>query len=246
MSFWYAVTEFPFYMFKKFAAGMLFFSWWTVAVLNFLGAIPFAYAIFKIKSLDCFEKRFVAFALTSLIILMAVASLDGIHLRHLINIQGLLAIAAVIGLIYLKSRTSLLKTRYIGVAAIILLLLPYRFPSLEMELNDNYIRLENNKMVYELIRQSTAPDAVIVSDASDAVWWYCDRRSIWIPVIYDDFRKLTEITRVDYVYLENTPEFVERLDNGELLDFLTRYAIVDGSDFGWGLYETVENSGMRP
>jgi 4-amino-4-deoxy-L-arabinose transferase-like glycosyltransferase len=237
MSFWYAFTEFPFYVFKKFAAGVLFFSWWTVVVMNFSGAIPFVFAVIRMKFLETIERRFAAFTITSLFILIALSSFDGIHLRHLVNIQGALAIALVIGLIQLKRELRFKGSKYIGIAAVILLLLPYRFPALEMELKGNKARIENDKEVYEIIKKATPPDAVIVSDASDGVWWYCDRSSIWVPVLYSDLKTLTEITRVDYIYLENTTEFVGRLNNEELLDFLTSFSIVDGSSFGWSLYE---------
>ena len=246
MSFWYAITEFPFYVLKKFGAGILYFSWWTVVVMNFLAIIPFIFAVVRMKFLDDIEKRFVGFAVMSLALLIAVSSLDGIHLRHLINIQGILVIAATIGIVRIREFLSFGNAKYIGVAVVIILLLPYRFPSQEIELNANYFRVRGNKEVYGLIRNTTEPDAVIVSDASDAVWWYCDRRSIWIPVVYDDLKKLAGMTEVDYIYLEDTPEFVEQLSDEELLDFLVSYSIVDGSPFEWGLYENIDNSGLRP
>ena len=116
------------------------------------------------------------------------------------------------------------------------LLLPLRFPYAELELMDYADRIEKNKDVYRIIMERTEPGAVIVSDASDAVWWYCDRPSIWIPVIYEDFKRLLEIQRVDYIYFENSTEYLGRLDNDDLLDFMTTSSIVDGTPFGWSLY----------
>ena len=123
--------------------------------------------------------------------------------------------------------------------AIILLLLPLRFPYLEMELKVYTDRIEKNKDVYQIITEKTEQEAVIVSDASDAVWWYCDRPSIWVPVLYSDFKTLLEIQKVDYIYFENSSEYLGRLENDELVDFLTISSIVDGTPFGWSLYRII-------
>jgi hypothetical protein len=233
----YALANFPFYVFKKFIAGNLFFSWWTVVVLNFFGAVPFVYALWRIKRFSDIQKRIIGFAVTSLIILIALSSLDGIHLRHLVNIQGILVIVLVLGYILFRQQARFLRNRYIQAAALILLFLPLRSPFLEMELLNNADRIERSKQVYEIIKEETEKETVIVSDASDAVWWYCDRNSIWIPVVYGDLKKLLEDSRIDYIYFERISDYMDRLEDRDLVDFLTRTSIVDGSPFGWSLYK---------
>jgi hypothetical protein len=237
MSFSYALVNFPFYVLKKFIAGNLFFSWWTVVVLNFFGAVAFIFALIRIKDSGGIKRRFIWFGATSLLILIALSSLNGIHLRHLVNIQGVLIVVLVLGYIRFREHVKLFRNRYIHVAALVLLLLPLRFPFLEIDLKNNADRIENNKRVYEIIRENTEEGAVIVSDASDAVWWYCDRSSIWIPVVYGDLKVLLQNHQVDYIYFEKISDYTDRLDDRDLIDFLTTTSIVDGSAFGWSLYK---------
>jgi hypothetical protein len=236
MSLWYALAHFPFYVLKKFIAGLVFFSWWTLIALNFFGAITFIYSVLKRNYFDSLQKKFICFGVTTLILLVALSSFDGIHLRHLANIQGILIMISILGLIRIKERIPLFRNRYLWIAAVVLLFLPIRFPHLESELISYAERVKENKEVYNLIREYTQQDAVIVSDASDGVWWYCDRPSIWVPVIYSDFKTLLEIQKVDYFYLENSTDYLEGLNDDELLDFLTNTAIIDGTPFGWSLY----------
>jgi len=237
MSFFYALTNFPFYVLKKFAAGILFFSWWTMLILNFFGVVPFAFALIGRSYLNSLQKRFIGFTVASLILLVALSSFNGIHLRHLINIQGALVIMLVSGFIQLKEHLPVFRKRYLWIGAAVLLLLPLRFPFLEIELKNNADRIEKNKNVYSIIKEKTASEAVIISDASDAVWWYCDRTSIWIPVIYSDFKTLLEIQQVDYIYFEKTTDYLGHLENADLVDFLSTASIVEGSPFGWSLYK---------
>jgi 4-amino-4-deoxy-L-arabinose transferase-like glycosyltransferase len=237
MSLSYALANFPFYVLKKYIAGNLFFSWWAAVVLNFFGAVAFIFALMRIRYFDGIRRRFIGFAVASLLLLIALSSLNGIHLRHLVNIQGILIVALVLGYIHFREHVKLFRNRYIHVAALILLLLPLRFPFLEIELKNNADRIEINKKAYELIKEYTADDAVIVSDASDAVWWYCDRSSIWIPVVYGDLKILLETHQVDYIYFEKISDYTDRLEDRDLIDFLSTTSIVDGSPFGWSLYK---------
>ena len=239
MSFSYAVSHFPFYVLKKFVAGILLFSWWTIIVLNFFGAVLFVFALMRKKYFNSLQQRFIGFGITSLILLIALSSFNGIHLRHLVNVQGVLIVLVILGLIQFREQLPFFRKRYLWVLAIILLLLPLRFPYLEMELKVYTDRIEKNKDVYQIITEKTEQEAVIVSDASDAVWWYCDRPSIWVPVLYSDFKTLLEIQKVDYIYFENSSEYLGRLENDELVDFLTISSIVDGTPFGWSLYRII-------
>lgn len=237
MSLWYAVSNFPFYMLKKFVAGITFFSWWTMVVLNFFGIVPLIFAAMKNKIAGYSQSGFVKFALASLMLVIMVSSFNGIHLRHLVNVQGLLVITIVIGLILLKNQIQFFQKHWILAAILFLLVIPARLPFLEKELLANARTVEANKKVYERLSEISGPGDVIVSDASDAVWWYSDRFSIWIPVVYDDLKSLMKIQRIDYIYLEKTPDFLSRLEDEELVDFFTMASIVDGSEIGWSIYK---------
>lgn len=237
MSLWYAVSNFPFYMLKKFVAGITFFLWWTMVVLNFFGIVPLIFAAMKNKMAGYSQSRFIKFALASLILVVMVSSFNGIHLRHLVNVQGLLAISIVIGLLLLKNQIKLFQKHWALAAILFLLIIPARMPFLEMELIANARTVEANKKVYERLSEISGPGDVIVSDASDAVWWYSDRFSIWIPVVYDDLKSLMKIQRIDYIYLEKTSDFLSRLEDEELVDFFTIASIVDGSELGWSIYK---------
>lgn len=243
MSFSYALSHFPFYVFKKFAAGILFFSWWTMVVLNFFGAVPFVLSLIRIRHFENVQKRFLWFGLTSLLLLIVVSSLDGIHLRHLVNIQGILVVMLVMGFIQLIQPGGLFKKRYLKVAAMVLLLLPLRFPYLEIELISNAHRIERDKEAYDNIKEQTEIGSVIVSDASDAVWWYTDRYSIWIPVLYEDLKTLKENNKADYIYLEKTTDYLGKLDDSDLLDFLDSTSIVSDIPPDRGLFRVEKADG---
>lgn len=237
MSLYYTITHFPFFVLKKFVAGILFFSWWTIIVLNFFGTVPFVFAVIWRKYFGNFQKRFIGFGVTSLILLIALSSFDGIHLRHLVNVQGVLVFLLILGLIRFRENLPFLKKRYFWIVAILILLLPFRFPFPELELKGYADRIEYNKEAYKMIIEKTEPGAVIISDASDAVWWYCDRPSIWIPVVYDDLKTLLEIRDVDYIYFEKSSEYLGRLENDDLLDFMKTTSMVEGTAAGWSLYK---------
>jgi len=237
MGLWYAVSNFPFYMLKKFVAGIAFFSWWTMVILNFFGIVPLALAAMKNKIAGYSQSEFIKFALVSLMLVVIVSSFDGIHLRHLVNVQGLLAISIVIGIMLLRDQIQLFQKKWVLAAILFLLVIPSRFPFLEKELIANARTVEANKKVYERLSEISCPGDVIVSDASDAVWWYSDRLSIWIPVVYDDLKSLMKIQRVDFIYFEKTSDFLSRLEDEEVVDFFNMASIVDGSEIGWSIYK---------
>ena len=245
MSFSYALSHFPFYVFKKFAAGILFFSWWTVVVLNFFGTVPFVMALMRIRHFENVQKRFLWFGFTSLFLLIAISSLDGIHLRHLVNIQGILIVMLAMGFVQLVQPDGLFKKRYLQIAAMVLLLLPLRFPYLEIGLMNNVHRIERDKEVYEIIKEQIEEGAVIVSDASDAVWWYTDRYSIWIPVLYEDLKTLLENHKADYIYLEKKSEYLGKLDDSDLVDFFNTTSIVTDISPDRGLFRVEKAGGVR-
>jgi len=97
---------------------------------------------------------------------------------------------------------------------------------------------------YETIAKETGPGDVVISDASDAVWWYADRLSVWIPVRYGDVVKVMDMAKADYVYLANMSEYFSGLSDEDLADFHTRMIQVDGVAGGWGLFRRNQNQGL--
>jgi hypothetical protein len=207
--------------------------------------VPFVMALMRIRHFENVQKRFLWFGFTSLLLLIAISSLDGIHLRHLVNIQGVLIVMVVMGIIQLGQHNGLFKKRYLKIAALVLLLLPLRFPYLEIELVHNAHRIERDKEAYEIIKEQTEEGAVIVSDASDAVWWYTDRNSIWIPVLYGDLKTLLENHKADYIYLEKTTDYLGKLEDSDLLGFFNMTSIITDIPPDRGLFRVEKAGGVR-
>jgi len=123
--------------------------------------------------------------------------------------------------------------------------LPLRFPYLEIGLMNNAHRIERDKEAYDIIKKQTEEGAVIVSDASDAVWWYTDRYSIWIPVLYEDLKTLLENHKADYIYLEKTSEYLGKLEDSDLVDFFNTTSIVTDISPDRGLFRVERAGGGR-
>lgn len=237
MTLGYALTNFPLYVFKKFAAGNILFVLNFPTIVNFFGIVPLAYALWKISSLNEWPRKFIAFSIISLIVVIEISSLDGHHWRHLVNLQGVMAVSVAVGLLGMRESVAVFRGKYIFALVVALMLFPARFPFQEMELSKTAVSVDSGKANYRLIASETKTGDVIISDASDAVWWYADRSSIWIPIMYRDLKKVMEIAGSDYVYLEDTSNYFGGLSNDELADFHTRMTQVDGIPGGWGFFK---------
>jgi 4-amino-4-deoxy-L-arabinose transferase-like glycosyltransferase len=236
MTIWYAMGNLPFYMLKKFAAGIFFFGLNTPIILNFAGVIPLLYGLKKaFMSIDL-EKKFILVTVASMILVVLLSSLDGQHWRHLVNLQVLFVVSILVGLRMMFSKFQILRDRYAQAAAVVLLLFPARFPAQEFRLIETADRVQGNKLAYEAVAEVSNPGDVVISDASDGVWWYADRASIWIPVVYSDLVKLMEIQPSEYIYLEKPSEYLSRMSSVELADFQTRVEWINGVEDGWALY----------
>jgi len=236
MTFWYGLTHFPYFMFKKFGAGLYFFTFNSPTVINFFGLIPFGYGIMKSWKDSTTTGRFAQFSGVSAVLVIIISSLDGHHWRHIVNLFPLLAVTIAIGLSKILDNVGLFRKRLAAVILVFMMFFPARLPFLELELKNNQMSIAQAKPIYEKIKTESNAGDIIISDASDAVWWYCDRSSIWLPVQYDDLVKLFDMIDSGYIYLEDSSEFFSTLMDEELLDFHQRTMLIDGKLGGWSLY----------
>lgn len=240
----YALGNFPFYVFKKFAAGIVFFALNIPAVLNFFGIIPLAYAVRKIFILPDIRMRFIGFTMISSAIIVLLSSFDGQHWRHIVNLQVLLTVSIVAGVMMMLENMAIWKRKFMAALLVAAMFFPARFPFQEKELSNTAATVRDDKLKYETIAKETGPGDVVISDASDAVWWYADRLSVWIPVRYGDVVKVMDMAKADYVYLANMSEYFSGLSDEDLADFHTRMIQVDGVAGGWGLFRRNQNQGL--
>jgi hypothetical protein len=236
MTFWQALGSFPHYVFKKFIAGNVFFMLNIPAVLNFFGVLPVIHALRRAIDLTNEETRFVKFTIVSAVIIIGLSSLNGHHWRHLVNLQAFFAVAVAIGLKSAVARYGFFRRRILVILAAGLVLFPSRFPFQEMELANISKAVRMHKEIYAEVASKTKSDDIILSDASDGIWWYADRPSIWIPVLYSDIEKVAKKAGASHIYLENTSRFFSGLSDDELLDFHRRYDQIDGIPGGWALF----------
>jgi len=242
MTFWQAALNFPFYVFKKFGAGLVFFSLNFPAVINYFGVVPLAYGLRKTFHSGTPEGRFIGLTAVSCAIIILLSSFDGHHWRHLINLSPLISISVVIGLGRMFENLHFFKRKLAASLLVCLLFFPARFPFQEMELWHNARAVNESKAVYEMIAVETDPEDVVVSDVSDGVWWYSDRLSVWMPVIYDDLFRAMDIVKSDFIYLEDTSKYYSGLSDGELYDFHSRMSMVKGVPGRWGLFKRYDGT----
>jgi hypothetical protein len=220
MSLLSTLTHFPLDMAKKVVGGLVFFAGAFPLRFNFLGLVPYFYSIMKVRQVLSVERKAILFSVSSAILIALLSSIDGHHDRHLLPLQALLIISMLVGLRYLLQEMSLTKYRIAVIISGALLFLPARAPFLEMRLHGIAENSRANQPGYAMLGKFTEPDDVIVSDASDAVWWYGERNSIWIPAAYDDLRLLISQGPCDFIYLVDNSSFINSLGDTQLADFV--------------------------
>jgi hypothetical protein len=87
-------------------------------------------------------------------------------------------------------------------------------------------RYRANQLDYREIAKLVEPGKTVISDASDALWWYADRPSVWIPVRYADFKTLTNSHSIRYLYLADPVAYMEKLSEDDVIDFIFSVEIV--------------------
>ncbi len=219
VSFTSALLNFPLDLAKKFIGGLIFFAGAFPIRFNFLGAIPFFFALIKIEKTDGLQRKLLFFAFSSSVLVILLSSLDGHHDRHLLPLQGFLALAMFLGGVLLIRELGLNKYRAAVIAGAAILFLPMRSPFQEMRLSMVADECRMHKIAYDSISRLVGSREIVVSDASDAVWWYSNRMSIWLPVEYADLKALMSRENCRYLYLSRPIEFLNSLSEEDLIDF---------------------------
>jgi hypothetical protein len=215
MPLWYVATHLPFDLGKKFVGGLIFFAGAFPLRLNFLGVVPFIFGILRIGQVRPVERRMILFAFVAAASVIAISSLDGHHDRHLLPLQACIAVAMLIGFKCLLDEIGAARYKVLVIALGALLFLPSRAPFIEMRLNLLAERYRTDKIGYAIMGNHVEPEAVVVSDASDAIWWYGERNSIWIPATFEDLKLLLSLGRCDYVHLLDVSAFFNALSEEE-------------------------------
>jgi hypothetical protein len=219
MSLFYTVSHFPYDLAKKFVGGLIFFGGAFPLRFNFLGIIPFFFGLIKVNRLEGIQKKILLFAFISSVLIIILSALDGHHDRHLVPLQVFYAVSTMIGFILLAKEFKFFERKALPIIFGLLLFLPARFPFQEFRLSSIAAENRGNMPAYSKIAEAVKPDEVVISDASDAIWWYADRPSIWIPVHYDDLKTLLARDDCHYIFLFRPTDFIKKLSNNEIADF---------------------------
>lgn len=226
MSLSYVLLRFPLDLIKKFIGGLLFFAGAFPLRLNFLGIIPFFFVLLRLGALEDIRRKIVIFTFLSTAMIVILSSLDGHHDRHLVTIQPLLVITMLIGFDAMARDLGFAGIKWIMIPATALLFLPCRAPFQEMRLSSMAAHYRDNQLDYREIAQFVEPDKAIISDASDALWWYANRPSVWIPAHYADFKTLVKSHDIRYLYLADPVAYMEKLSEDDVIDFVFSVEIV--------------------
>ncbi|OGC96537.1 MAG: hypothetical protein A2W25_02575 [candidate division Zixibacteria bacterium RBG_16_53_22] len=244
MSLWYVITHFPFDLAKKFVGGLVFFASAFPLRLNFLGLVPLFLALMKVWQVELKERKIILFAFYAVVLIMVISSLDGHHDRHLLPIQGFLIVSMLIGFKYLITELGVIKYKAAVVLLGAILFLPARAPFLEMRLDLIADMARAAKPGYAVLAKHVEPEAVVVSDASDAVWWYAERNSIWIPATYEDLRLLVANGRCGYIFLMDHSSFLNSLSEEQFRDFAGLVEPIDSFLGPGALYKVLSSDGI--
>jgi 4-amino-4-deoxy-L-arabinose transferase-like glycosyltransferase len=220
MSFFYALSHFPFDLIKKFGAGLIFMCGAFPLRFNFLGIVPFFFALIKINVIDGIQKKILLFSFISSALIIVLSALDGHHDRHMVPLQAFYAVSIFIGFILLAREFKFYERKTVLVILGLLLFLPARAPFQELSLARIARDSRSQISAYSEISQIVKPDEVVISDASDAIWWYADRLSIWIPASYDDFKSLFARDDCRYLYLTHPVDFMNKLRDNDMMNFI--------------------------
>jgi hypothetical protein len=182
------------------------------------------------------QRKVLLTAFIGSVLLISVAAFDGHHDRHLVPLQPFYSLATLIGGVVFAKAIGFYNRKMVLVALTVLLFLPPRFPYQEYDLKSIAHKSQEDRQAYMEISRLVAESEVIVADASDAVWWYANRKSIWIPVDYEDFKSLMERPDCHYLYLTNPIAFFNNRTDDEIADFGTYFRTVYGFDGPGQLY----------
>jgi hypothetical protein len=227
MNIFYVFTHFPLDLIKKFVAGLIFFAGAFPIRLNFLGILPFFFALMKLFSTDSPQRKAAIFAFYGIILVILVSSLDGHHDRHLLPLQTFLVVTMFVGFEIMAREFGFKKHKIAMIAIGAILFIPARAPFLEYRLAAIANQCRTNKPAYIQLSSIVEPDEVVLSDVSDAIWWYSNRLSIWVPVDYIDVKTAVTRTNCRYLYLSEPIAFLNKLNNNELSDFVNSAEQVD-------------------
>jgi 4-amino-4-deoxy-L-arabinose transferase-like glycosyltransferase len=241
MTFLYTLSNFPFDFAKKFIAGLIFLGGAFPIRFNYLGVIPFFFALIKIWQMEGIQKKIVLFAFFSSVLIIILSALDGHHDRHLVPLQPFFAVTTIIGFVLLAKEFRFYHRKALAIVLGAFLFMPTRFPYQELTLLQTANESRASQADYAVIAEIVKPDQVVISDASDAIWWYADRPAIWIPVNFDDIKSLFVRDDCYYVYLAKPIDFMNKLKNEELVDFVRSTELMPNFPSSGRLYRLKKN-----
>jgi 4-amino-4-deoxy-L-arabinose transferase-like glycosyltransferase len=219
MTFWYALSHFPLSVAKKFIAGLFYFAKSFPSFFNFLGVVPFFYLFFKSGETRGIERKIFLFSLWGICLIVIPTSFAGAHDRHLLPLLVFLIITMLVGFRFLVRDFGINRNRLAFIIATALLFLPAKAPIQEKELAGIANKSRASMLAYGEIEKLVGNSEVVVSDVSDAIWWYSERSSIWIPVHFDDLNKLIDEQQINYLYLDNPDKYLGKFARSDRAQF---------------------------
>ena len=245
MTFWYALAHFPLSVAKKFIAGLFYFAKSFPSFFNFLGVVPFFYLFLKSGEIKGIERKIFLFSLWGICLIVIPTSFAGAHDRHLLPLLVFLIVAMLIGFRFLVRDFGINRDRLALIVATAILFLPAKAPIQEKELAGIANESRASMPAYSEIKRLVDSSEIVVSDVSDAIWWYSERNSIWIPVHFDDLKKLIETHQINFLYLDNPKKYLGKFTKSDSIQFAIMTERVPEFS-GRGVLYIIKRDGITP
>jgi 4-amino-4-deoxy-L-arabinose transferase-like glycosyltransferase len=236
MSLGYIITHYPLDWAVKGFSGMIYFAKSFAIYFNYLGIVPFIFGLYKIGNFQGVQRKLVLLAFLGAVLIMTLGALDGHDSSHLVSLQPFYAIGTLLGGVVFARAMGFYRFKIAVTVAALLLFLPARYPYQETGLRITALKSEADRQAYEEIARIVSPGEEVVSDVPASVCWYARRKSIWLPINYDDFKAIMNRPDCRYLYINDPVTFMDNRTDPELGDFGITFRSVKGFNGPGRLY----------
>lgn len=199
MTLWQTIIAYPLTYLKKIISGIpLFLQGLTLQLNSYSLFLVFWAYVFIARDHRLFT--IMRFILISIPLYIFLCLLDGQHHRHLFIFISFLTIIAAAGFTNFITRAGINKWKYGSISALLIFLIPFAFPQQEIKFRDNKIIFSKDKLVYNQISEIVTGNIAAVP--SDALWWYGNLNTIWMPTDYTTLVKIDSLIGIQAVYFQ--------------------------------------------
>jgi len=193
------ITDYPLMYGKKIISGIPIFLHGLIDQLN-------SYSLFLVFWAYIFLRKkhnlsqIMRFTLISILLYIFLCLFDGQHHRHLFIFISFLSVIAAAGFGDFIKRAGITRWKYGYIFTLLIFLVPFAFPQQEITLRDEKNLFSRDKLVYQQISQITTGN--VAAEAGDALWWYSNMNTVWMPVDFATLEKIDSLINIQAVYFQ--------------------------------------------